>query len=169
MEDCKYVKCNFMGTQIDYGNTGDNYGDEKHYCWSHKKIVIKKYKNEKLNKIKEEKKQIKLKEKEDLKKAKDEAKQKAKDEKQKAKDELKQLSKINKKETVSQDNTIVIDLTNENVVIGVLSVPTESVEPILLCQEILKTGNNKGSQCGNKIFENNLCKRHMKKQINNLV
>ena len=35
---------------------------------------------------------------------------------------------------------------------------------VLLCQEILKSGINKGSPCGNKIFENNVCKRHIKKQ-----
>ena len=167
LEDCKYTKCNFMGTQIDYGNTGDNYGDEKHYCWSHKKIVIKNYKKDQLNKVKEEKKQIKIKEKEELQKVKNEAKQKEKEEKQKLKDEAKKSSKT---KTLSNDNTIVIDLTNENVVIGVLSV-AESVanasnkeeSQILLCQEILKTGKNKGAPCGNKVYENNFCKRHVNK------
>ena len=83
----------------------------------------------------------------------------AKEEKEKAKEELKksvQLAKQNKKtkpKVSNNDNTIVIDLTNENVVIN------------SLCQEILKTGENKGTQCGNKAFENNLCKRHTKKQV----
>jgi hypothetical protein len=65
------------------------------------------------------------------------------------------LAKQNKKTTpkVSNDNTIIIDLTNENVVIN------------SVCQEILKTGENKGNQCGNKAFENNLCKRHTKKPV----
>jgi len=161
LEDCKFLKCKFMGTQIEYGNTGDNYGDEKYYCWSHKKIVIKNYKNAQINKIKEEKKQIKLKEKEELQKLKKEEKQKEKEEKQKVKDELKKTSKTVKKAKLNID---------ENIIIGVLSVAEHAVEsvaePILLCQEILKSGNNKGTQCGNKIFENNLCKRHTKK-INN--
>ena len=166
LEDCKYIKCSYMGTQIDYPSNFENYGDDKHYCWNHKKMIIRNYKNKIAEKIKEEKKILKLKEKEELQKAKDEAKQKAKEEKEKATEELKksvQLAKQNKKtKTVSNDitndltnnNTIVIDLTNENVVIN------------SLCQEILKTGENKGTQCGNKAFENNLCKRHTNKQLN---
>ena len=154
-----------MGTQIDYPSNFENYGDDKHYCWNHKKMIIRNYKNKIAEKIKEEKKNLKLKEKEELQKAKNEAKQKAKEEKEKAKEELKksvQLAKQNKKTKTAinnltndliNDNTIVIDLTNENVVIN------------SLCQEILKTGENKGTQCGNKAFENNLCKRHTKKQL----
>jgi hypothetical protein len=160
LEDCKFIKCTFMGTQLSYGNTDDNYGDNKYYCWSHKKLVIKNYKKKISDKIKEDKKQIKLKEKEELQKAKKEEKQKEKEEKQKAKDELKKTTKTVKKTKLNID---------ENIIIGVSSVEegvTEDVEPILLCQEILKSGNNKGNPCGNKIFENNLCKRHTKK-INN--
>jgi len=165
LEDCKYIKCSYMGTQIDYPSNFDNYGDDKHYCWNHKKMVIRNYKNKIAEKIKEEKKNLKLKEKEELQKAKNEAKHKAKEEKEKAKEELKksvQLAKQNKKtktvinnltNDLINDNTIVIDLTNENVVIN------------SLCQEILKSGENKGTQCGNKAFENNLCKRHTKKQL----
>ena len=165
LEDCKYIKCSYMGTQIDYPSNFENYGDDKHYCWNHKKMIIRNYKNKIAEKIKEEKKNLKLKEKEELQKAKDEAKQKAKEEKEKAKEELKksvQLAKQNKKTKTAinnltndliNDNTIVIDLTNENVVIN------------SLCQEILKTGENKGTQCGKKAFENNLCKRHTKKQL----
>lgn len=157
LEDCKYIKCSYMGTQIDYPSNFDNYGDDKHYCWNHKKMIIRNYKKKITDKIKEEKKNLKLKEKEELQKAKNEAKQKVKDEKQ--------LIKQNKKTKpkVSNDNTIIIDLTNENVVICDLNVDVNS--NILLCQEILKTGENKGSHCGNKVFENNLCKRHTKKQL----
>ena len=75
-----------------------------------------------------------------------------------------QLAKQNKKTTpkVSNDNTIVIDLTNENIVIDLTN---ENVVINSLCQEILKSGENKGKQCGSKAFENNLCKRHTKKQL----
>jgi hypothetical protein len=168
LEDCKYIKCSYMGTQIDYPSNFDNYGDDKHYCWNHKKMIIRDYKNKKAEKIKEEKKNLKLKEKEELQKAKDEAKQKAKEEKEKAKEELKksvQLAKQNKKTApkVSNDNSVVIDLTNENIVIDLTN---ENVVINSLCQEILKTGKNKGTQCGNKAFENNLCKRHTNKQLN---
>ena len=162
-----------MGTQIDYPSNFENYGDDKYYCWNHKKMVIRNYKNKIAEKIKEEKKNLKLKEKEELQKAKDEAKHKAKEEKEKAKEELKKsvkLAKQNKKTKpkVSNDNTIIIDLTNENIVIGDLSEAKNAVDPnsnILLCQEILKSGENKGKQCGSKAFENNLCKRHTKKQL----
>jgi hypothetical protein len=149
-----------MGTQIKYGygfTSNDNYGDDKYYCWTHKKLVVSAYKKAKLDKIKQENKQLKLKEKEELKKTKDEAKQKEKEEKQKMKETLKK-KKLN---------------IDENIIIGVSSVATESVgesvesvkegNQILLCQEILKSGNNKGSLCGNKIFENNVCKRHLNK------
>ncbi len=36
LEDCKYIKCSYMGTQIHYDELNDNYGDDKHYCWNHK-------------------------------------------------------------------------------------------------------------------------------------
>ena len=157
-----------MGTQIDYPSNFDNYGDDKHYCWNHKKMIIRNYKNKITEKIKEEKKNLKLKEKEELQKAKDEAKQKAKEEKEKAKEELKksvQLAKQNKKTTpkVSNDNSVVIDLTNENTI--VIDLTNDNVVINSLCQEILKSGENKGKQCGSKAFENNLCKRHTKKQL----
>ena len=186
LEDCKYIKCSYMGTQIYYDELNDNYGDDKHYCWNHKKMIIRDYKKKKTDKIKEEKKNLKLKEKEELQKAKDEAKQKAKEEKEKAKEELKksvQLAKQNKKvKTVTNDNT-VIDLTNENIVICDLSETKNAVDAnavdanavdanalqdntvVLLCQEILKTGKNKGTHCGSKVFENNFCKRHSNKQL----
>jgi hypothetical protein len=175
LEDCKYIKCNYMGTQIDYEHLSDNFGDDKHYCWNHKKMIIRNYKNKKAEKIKEEKKNLKLKEKEDKQKEKDEAKKKAKEEKEKVKEELKKsvkLAKMNKKpKTVSNDitndNIIVIDLTNENIVIDTLTAEgdTNNNGQVLLCQEILKTGKNKGTQCGSKVFENNLCKRHSNKQL----
>lgn len=163
LEDCKYIKCKFMGTQINYGNTGlDNYGDDKFYCWTHKKLVVNAYKKAQLDKIKEEKKQLKLKEKEELKKAKDEAKQKEKEELKKTKESLKKSSKTVKKMKLNVDENIIIGVSS----VATVSVATESVatvNQILLCQEILKSGNNKGSLCGNKIFENNICKRHAKK------
>ena len=176
LEDCKYIKCSYMGTQIHYDELNDNYGDDKHYCWNHKKMIVRDYKKKKADKIKEEKNQLKLKEKEELQKVKDEAKQKAKEaklkEKEEAKAELKksvQLAKQNKKKTpVLNDNTLVIDLTNENVVISCLSEAQNVVannDQVLLCHEILKTGKNKGTQCGNKVVENNLCKRHINKQL----
>ncbi len=167
LEDCKYIKCSFMGTQLTYGNTTENYGDEKYYCWTHKKLVIKTYKKQISDKVKQENKLAKLKIKEDLQKEKKEAKQKEKEAKQKEKEaKLKKKVKTEKacKEIKDPENSIQdtfkLDITTENVVIGVSNVVEE---PIILCQEILKSGKNIGTICGNKVFENNLCKRHINK------
>ena len=46
LEDCKYIKCSYMGTQIDYPSNFENYGDDKHYCWNHKKMIIRNYNDE---------------------------------------------------------------------------------------------------------------------------
>jgi hypothetical protein len=86
--NCKFLKCLHIGSQITYNYTTGQYkngnyiidypittiADDKHYCWSHKKQMIKKYKNDILNAAKDEVKKIKLKEKEDLKKTTEEAK-----------------------------------------------------------------------------------------------
>ena len=56
----------------------------------------------------------------------------------------KELKKIMKK--VEKKNTINLE---ENVVIKVF------------CNAILKTGKNIGCQCGNNVFENGKCKRHL--------
>lgn len=151
IEDCKSIKCNYLGTQLSNYYHHD-YNDEKFYCHQHKTIVVKKYKKEISDKIKEEKEQKKQKEKEE----KQQAKQKEKEEKQKTKDELKksvQLAKMNKKQKTKDINVVT-----DNVVIGVSDVVI--TENIQLCTEILKTGPKKGTSCGTKIFENNLCKRH---------
>jgi hypothetical protein len=167
LEDCKYIKCTHMGTQIHYDQLNDNYGDDKHYCWNHKKIVIKNKKKQIADKVKEDKLKLKKEEKLKLNEEKLKLKQKENEEKLKLKEELKksvQMAKMNKKTKPSVNN----NLENENFVIG-LSEAKNTVESevetntILLCQEILKSGKNKGSQCGDKIFENNLCKRHNKK------
>jgi hypothetical protein len=129
----------------------ENFGDEKHYCWSHKKQVIKKYKRDLILKAKEEVKAKKMQIKEELKQAKEAEKQKIKEDKQKAKDEKKKTktkTKIPKQEA-------------ENVVLGpvVIGGVSES-NAIVGCIEILKAGARKGHACGGKILEDNLCKRH---------
>ena len=200
LEDCKYIKCNHMGTQFNHEQILEFSSDDKYYCWNHKKVVVKNNKKLKADKIKEEK--LKLKEEEKLKAnaEKLKLKEKEKEEKLKLKEELKksvQMAKMNK----NTKHTVNNNVENENVVIGlseaknvveseakneaknvveseaknvveseaknvVESEAKDEAEPILLCQEILKTGKNKGAQCGNKIVENNLCKRHSKKDCN---
>ena len=144
--NCKFIKCFHTGTQL--AHSSENYGDEKHYCWSHKKEMIKNYKKEikdkqkaQAKKVKEEEKQ---KAKDESKKAKEEAKEKAKEEKQKAKKSLKTKPTI-ETENVVIGETNIIDLTGNT---G--------------CIEILKSGQNKGKQCGCKIILDDLCNRHFK-------
>ena len=148
--NCKFLKCSNIGSKINYcqGITqGENYGDEKYYCWIHKKQTVKKYKQEIKDNIKEEAKKNKLKAKEDLNKAKDEEKQKAKDEKQKTKEESNKNKKPKK--------------MSENVVLGPIVITDESGNEIITCcKEILKSGPNKGNHCGCKIVAENICKRH---------
>jgi len=164
LEDCKYIKCNHMGTQFNHEQILEFSSDDKYYCWNHKKVVVKNNKKLKADKVKEEKLKLKEEEKQKANAEKLKLKEKEKEEKLKLKEELKksvQLAKMNKKTKPTVNN----NLENENVVIG-LSEAKGEAEPILLCQEILKTGKNKGAQCGNKIVENNLCKRHSKKDCN---
>jgi len=145
--NCKFFKCPKYGTQLNC------YGDEKYYCYSHKKLAIKIYKKDAANKVKEQEKQEKLKKKEELQKQREEAKQNEKIAKQKAKEEAKQKAKEEakqlKKQKPHQENVVlcplVIDLTEPN---------------IDGCVEILRTGQKKGQQCNCKIEKDNLCKRH---------
>lgn len=157
LSNCKFLKCySVYGSQIE-----NNYGDDKYYCYKHKKVVVKQYKKAQQDKAIEEK----LKEKEKAKKEKEEAKQKAKEEKQKAKEELKKMnieeksknnkskSKTNKNKNNQSINEIIDNIGEENVVIGPSIISN-------LCSEILKTGPNKGKQCGVSIYQDCLCKRH---------
>ena len=141
--NCKFHICFSSGTQLGYGF--ENYGDEKYYCWSHKKEMIKKYKQDIKIKAKEEANKQKLKLKEEAKKAKEEVKLKEKEEKKKIKEESKKS-----KQNPSQENVVLgqIDLSGNNVNVG--------------CVEILKSGQNKGKPCGCKKFLDDLCNRHFK-------
>ena len=164
--NCKFYLCFHMGSKINfqYGvESGENYGDDKYYCWHHKKQMIKKYKTEIANKAKEEAKQAKLLAKEQLKKQKEEEKQKAKEEKQKTKEEKQKANgeKKNKKQEQFIENVIlgpsfITDLSGNEIISG--------------CIEILKTGNNKGQYCKCKVFKDNICKRHYNlKNINEII
>ena len=110
--------------------------------------MIKKYKKEIKDKQKEQAKKVKEEEKQktkdEAKKAKEEEKEKAKEEKQKAKKSLKTKPNV-ETENVVIGETNIIDLTGNT---G--------------CIEILKSGQNKGKQCGCKIILDDLCNRHFK-------
>ena len=176
--NCKFLKCFSYGGKINYtcfegqykkGNLVIEYSmptdiDTNCYCFSHKKFLTKKYKDEIVNKAKEEYNAAKLKEKEDLKKTKEEAKQKEKEEKQKIKEELKKQV-ANSKKNIKTTN----DKSDENVVIGIVDISTNNEKKENICLEVLKTGPKKGEHCSCNIFAENVCKRHynLKNKKNN--
>jgi hypothetical protein len=154
-ENQKFLQlCIYNGSQILLYNEEKpseplTFGDSNYYCYSHKKLMIKKYKKIRKDKEKEEAKE-KMKELKAIFKQqklleKQKQKNKEKEEKQKEK-ELKKLIK----------NTNI----NENIVIGQITLEQG-------CTQILKTGPNKGKQCGCKAVANNFCKRHSKNIIIN--
>jgi len=118
------------------------YNNTNKYCYSHKVVVL----NETKEKIKKAKLQEKL-----------EIKHKKLEEKNKLKEELKQ-KKLNEKLTKQNkdNNTCNLIISDDNVVL-VNNIAISNSEG---CSEILKTGKNKGSLCGNKICEGSFCKRH---------
>lgn len=122
-----------------------NYNDTKCYCYTHNKMMVKKYKQE----TKEKEKQTKL-----------EAKLAAKLEKEKAKLEAKEAKNLEKKNN-KKSKTIKTDHIGENVVLGNITIDTiTESNQFSGCVQILKTGPNKGKPCGCKIFSDNKCKRH---------
>jgi len=128
------------------------YLDEKTYCSAHYNIAFSKLYKEK--KLKEKQEKDKKKANALLQKIKaQEEKQKIKDEKQKAKEEeklKKAAEKMHKKSQKAQ---------NENVIISASSLSSHKTGS---CNQILKTGKNKGTQCGCKISQDGLCGRHYK-------
>jgi hypothetical protein len=144
LTNSKYIKksChNYFGTQILIYNKLNpsqpiTYGDNNYYCYIHKREMIKNYKLQQKEKEKKEKKEAKLLEKQMKLTEKQNAKIKEKEEKQKAK-------------------ALKKNLMSENVVLG-----PSNLENKTGCIQILKTGLNKGSPCGCKIVNENMCKRH---------
>jgi hypothetical protein len=136
----------YNGTQIVIFNSQNpsepiNYGDTKYYCYTHKREMIKHYKQQQKEKEKLEKKQ-----------AKELEKQTKLLEKQKAKINQEEMN-IMKNNLPSQKKLLKNKLISENLILDSSMVPTG-------CIKILKTGLNKGNQCGCKISSENMCKRH---------
>jgi hypothetical protein len=123
--------------------------DNKSYCFTHNKIMIKKFEKDKKDKEKEDKKKLK-----------EETKQKEKAEKEDKKTEQKLLKKT---------KNLILSITNveeENIVVS------SSIQTINEgCTQIIKTGINKGKECGITILNDCLCKRHynLKNKINNNI
>jgi hypothetical protein len=148
----QFVKCDgLFATKIDIYDLGNayedfNYSDNKLYCYTHKKQIIKKYISQKKEKIKQKAKEEKEKIKQKAKEEKEKIKQKAKEEKEKIKQKAKE------------------EKTIENLVLGSIKINTfdlqENNKEINGCINFLKTGPNKGNKCGCKIYSEKLCKRH---------
>jgi hypothetical protein len=157
-DNCKFLTC-LNGGYYQMSKYNDTFSGEndKYVCYEHKRKILKelkiKFKNlEKLNaknvkleaklKEKEEKEATKLKEKEE----KMAAKLKEKEEKQLNANTIKKTKKTKVENQIISSN-IVIESDGSK------------------CIEIIKSGTNKGSPCGCKIFKDNLCKRHTKKIV----
>lgn len=168
-----FLKCKSVGTHISLEAHGTNYGDTKKYCYYHKKIMIRKYKTDLLNKTKAEAKLLKQKERETIKLLKQKEKKEAKI---KLKEEAKKNKEESKEKTDNADNTPKIKKSQkkkqpkiENIVLGPSSViiitDNEEIQETDGCVSLLKSGTNKGKSCGCAIYniETKLCKRHWKK------
>jgi hypothetical protein len=154
------TKCHMTGFQIAVYDSQNqlqpiNYGDTKHYCYYHQKVMIKIYKNQEKEKIKLANKQAKELAKQTKQLEKQQAKAKAKEEKQQAKAKAKEEKQQAKAKAKMTKNN---ELLTENVVLGPSNIENQSG-----CVQILKTGPNKGTPCGCKIFLGNMCKRHKSK------
>jgi len=118
----------------------------KHYCYYHYRPKAREIYRAKLLKDKIEKKAAALKE-----------KQKIKDEKVKSKLEeklKKQAEKVKAKAYKLANENVIISSSYQN--------PFTSDQPLdtSKCVQLLKTGKNKGKQCGCKIFKDGFCGRH---------
>jgi hypothetical protein len=152
--------CEFTGCKTHYCALNQEFN--VNYCYSHMGKEIRK-------KISEKKKIQKLEAKEKAKQEKLEAKEKAKQEKLEAKEKVKQ-EKLEAKEKVKQEKLELKKGKSLNSVISISNDISEYTPPvdeqIFYCEEILKTGVNKGKVCGVKSLNpsiSNLCKRHSKK------
>lgn len=141
------IKCNhYYATQIQIADSKNqwqykNFGDNNFYCYNHKILMIKFYKAEQKQKEKEIAKAAKQKAKEEIKAIKELEKQKVKEEKQKA-----------KQKKTTENSQLIVSLSENS------------------CIAILKSGINKGKQCGCKIKTDNMfCSRHLKVENNNII
>lgn len=128
------------------------YGDDKYYCYTHKRKMIKEYKLKEKEKEKELNNQLKAQKKAEKEKAKEEAKL--------VKQKMKEQAKITKQNSKLNNN---INLSTENVILESSIVINQEINQEVTqvgCIQILKTGLKKGQSCGCKIYAENICKRH---------
>jgi hypothetical protein len=120
----------------------------KKYCYHHRYIAQKQFIAKKKLELKEKQKLEKMNAKLEAKKEKE--LEKANIKKQKLEEKLKLKNENAKKPRITKNNTPNL---NENVIVS-------SENLLNQCNQILKTGQNKGQQCGCKVFKDNLCTRH---------
>jgi len=120
----------------------------KKYCYHHRYIAQKQFIAKKKLELREKQKMEKRNAKLEAKKEKEV--EKANIKKQKLEEKLKLKEENAKKPRITKNNTPNL---NENVIVS-------SENPLNKCNQILKTGQNKGQQCGCKVFKDNLCTRH---------
>ena len=166
---CDYTKCNpcYNEALVEHKMTNNkliicHYNhvsklehNNKSYCYTHKKemnkIFVKEIKQQEKQKIKDDKQKVK----EDEKINKQKIKEEEKLMKKSKKIEVLMAKLFIEEENIKmpiKDN--IINTTNnldENVVI---------TQTKLICVEILKSGLNKGKQCSQPIYNEQMCKRH---------
>ena len=142
----KLIVCLNAGSKI----SGKNYGNDKYYCSYHKKIVIH-YAKEELKLIKQAEKEMIKEEKLHKQFLKQQKINKIKEQK------IKEQTKPSIPENIVLMNNSFIDLSGNNFVDSNIIVNSNIIEK---CSKLIKTGVNKGKECGCKIYNDNLCKRH---------
>jgi hypothetical protein len=122
----------------------------KKYCYQHRYIAQKQFIAKKRLELRQKQKLEKMNAKLEAKKEKDLEKANIKKQKLEEKMKLKEEN-TNKKQKITK--TTPFANLNENVVVSLTN-------PLTQCNQILKTGKNKGQYCGCKVFKDNLCTRH---------
>lgn len=150
MIKCIRYHCGNMNYYFDKAKKETVYIGDHHYCYIHRKQIVSEHKKSVKEKFMEAKKKALQEKKEQMK---EDKKKLAEEKKAKLKEE-KMQAKLNAKMSAKKSDA------NANVVLGASTVVLENGG----CIQILKTGPKKGTQCGCKIFNNNLCKRHSPKE-----
>jgi vacuolar-type H+-ATPase subunit H len=120
--------------------------DNKTYCSGHYNVIQQEIL---VAKALKEKLEAKQKAKEEAKKAKMEANQKAKEEAKKAKEEANKAKLEAKQKAKEEAKQKAKEEVKENLIYSG-------------CNQIIKSGKNKGGQCNCKIYKASVCKRHYK-------
>jgi hypothetical protein len=137
-------------------------GEYKYYCYTHKKAQTKENALKIKEKAAQEKKELKQKEKEEKKKAKEELKNQLKLAKKELKQKKNETTINNSINSINSNlNVVIQNSSQDNTEIQVIDLTGET-EETLGCVQILKSGVNKGNQCGLKTVCNHFCKRHYK-------